>query len=353
MKILHVITGMRKAAGTSVFVAEVAHEQVELGHEVTIVHQETWRTDNYPIDGRVEFVGKKDFLRSVTDRSYDVVHIHGMWEYMLHRFARLCRQKGWPYIWSPHGSVTPWAMKFKRWKKIPVWWLWQRNDIRGASILHVTAECEAQWMRDWGFTQKCVIAPLGVRLGETARLEGKTVLFVSRIHRKKGLDLLLKAIARIPDNGYRFRIVGPDQENHIAELKILANELGVMSRIEFVGAKFDEELKNEYLNAALFVLPTYSENFGSVVIESLAVGVPVICTQGAPWQELESRQCGWWPSVDVDSLRQALLVAMSTTVDMRREMGRRGRELVREKYSWMAVASTLEDAYKELRSKCA
>jgi len=348
MKILHVITGMRKAAGTSVFVGEVAREQVAMGHSVTIVHQETWRTDNYELDGRIEFIGKEAFFKSIAERDYDIVHIHGMWEYMLHRFAALCRRRSWSYLWSPHGSIAPWAMKFKRWKKVPVWYLWQRSDVAKAKLLHVTAPCEEQWMRDWGFRQACVIAPLGVRLGgDVAKLSGKTVLFVSRIHKTKGLDMLLRAVAKIPDNGYRFRIVGPDQDGCVAELMGLAKSLGVESRVEFPGVKFGEDLAREYLNADIFILPTYSENFGSVVIEALAVGVPVICTKGAPWKELEEYQCGWWPDVDVEAIRKALVEAMGTTDDERRAMGARGRKLVTDKYTWASVAHRLEAAYRE------
>lgn len=348
MRILHVITGMRKAAGTSVFVAEIACEQVKIGFDVTIVHQETWRTDNYPIDEGVKFIGKDDLLKSISERDYDIVHIHGMWEYMLHQFSKLCRHKGWPYIWSPHGSVAPWAMKFRRWKKMPVWWLWQKKDIERAVMLHVTAPCEEQWMRDLGFTQRCIIAPLGVRIGKIAKLEGNTVLFVGRIHKTKGLDMLLQAISQVPENGYRFRIVGPDQDNNIVQLNSLARKLRVCDRIEFVGPKYDDELRNEYLGADLFVLPTHSENFGGVVIEALAAGVPVICTQGAPWGELEERRCGWWPSVNVDAIRDALLAAMSISRDERREMGGRGRMLAEEKYTWNSVARRIVNAYMEI-----
>ena len=162
MKILHVITGLRKAAGTSVFVCEIAKQQVLLGHDVDVVHQETWRTDIYPLDPRISLISKKDFLKTKNERHYDIVHIHGMWEYMLHQFAVLCRDKNWPYIWSFHGSINPWAMNYKRWKKLPVWFLWQRRDITKAAMLHATAAPEKQYIRDKGFHQPCVIAPLGV-----------------------------------------------------------------------------------------------------------------------------------------------------------------------------------------------
>ena len=201
MKILHVIAGIRKIAGTSVFVCELAHEQVLLGHEVDIVHEEVWRTDNYELDERVHLIAKKDFMKTVTTREYDIVHIHGLWKWMLHVFTNLAVKKGWPIIWSPHGSITPWAMEYKAWKKIPAWWLWQRWDIKKAKLLHVTAACEESWVRDYGLTQPCIIAPLGVSVSKNIALgkHGGVLLFVSRVHRKKGLDMLLKAIAGVTE----------------------------------------------------------------------------------------------------------------------------------------------------------
>lgn len=206
MRILHVIAGIRKIAGTSVFVCELAHEQVELGHKVDIVHEEVWRKDNYPLDARVDLIGKKEFLKTVASREYDIVHIHGLWKWMLHVFTKIAVKRGWPIVWSPHGSITPWAMKFKAWKKVPAWWLWQRWDINKAKLLHVTAPCEEEWVRDYGFKQPCIIAPLGVNVSPSPTkptihtcTTGGVLLFVSRVHRKKGLDMLLKAIAGVTE----------------------------------------------------------------------------------------------------------------------------------------------------------
>lgn len=363
MRILHVIAGIRKIAGTSVFVCELAREQVKLGHQVDVVHEEEWRTDNYPLDERVRLIGKKSFLKTLDVREYDVVHIHGLWKWMLHIFTKLAVKRGWPIVWSPHGSITPWAMKFKAWKKIPAWWLWQKWDVDKAKLLHVTAPIEEKYMRDYGFLQTCVIAPLGVcvRDKNLSEKREKVLLFVSRIHHKKGLDMLFRAMAvpleppantqmldAFDVNHWKLRIVGPDENNYMAELKVLAQSLGISDRVEFVGPKMGEDLFKEYRTAELFILPTYSENFGSVVIESLSFGVPVICTKGAPWQELEDYKCGWWPDIGVVPLRNALEKATSLTSEERKEMGERGRRLVEEKYTWEGVCKTVMRGYDSI-----
>jgi glycosyltransferase involved in cell wall biosynthesis len=107
-------------------------------------------------------------------------------------------------------------------------------------------------------------------------------------------------------------------------------------------------LDEEYNAANLFVLPTHSENFGSVVIEALARKLPVICSQGAPWKELEDNKCGWWPEDSVSGLRSALVSAMGLSEFERTEMGMRGKKLVEERYTWCAVCNTMFKGYKEI-----
>ena len=122
--------------------------------------------------------------------------------------------------------------------------------------------------------------------------------------------------------------------------------LGVASDFTFVGPKYGQDLDAEYRTSDLFVLPTHSENFGSVVIEALARGVPVICSKGAPWQELEVYKCGWWPADSVSELSDALMDALKMSEDERKAMGLRGKELVIKKYSWQAVCESMISGYK-------
>ena len=382
MKILHVITGMQKAAGTSVFCGEVANGLVALGHDVDIAVANPESADSYPVDSRVELISVVSLLHSPTPSlpHFDLVHIHALWSPVLHRVARWARSQKIPIVWSPHGMLTPWAMHNKWLKKQLGWWLYQRWDLCRADLLHVTAESEVEDVRRMGLKNKVVLAPLGVnvdgRVERVGRVDGmRTLLFVSRVQRKKGLENLVRAWAQLKSeistrsarsarlNNWRIRIVGPDQENHTAELKALCCSLGVDGDFDFVGPKYGDELQHEYANADLFALPTYSENFGSVVIEALAHGVPVITTKGTPWHELEGYadarlttcdpqlKCGWWIDIGVEPLAKALDAAISLSDAERREMGERGRKLVEEKYTWDVVVKTLVKEYEEVRKK--
>lgn len=356
MKIIHVITGLQKAAGTSVFCGEVCNGLIALGHDVAIAIPNPDSPDCYPLNSLIKLMPISSLLRNSARQEYDLIHIHALWEPILHKAANWARRNQVPIVWSPHGMLTPWAMNNKKLKKLLGWWLYQRRDLVKADLLHVTAESEVEDVRRMGLKNRVVVAPLGVKIGDCVDrvvcADGKKVLlFVSRVQRKKGLENLVRAWAQLSFEIKRkwvVRIVGPDQEGHTAELKSLCNELGVVQDFEIVGPKYGEELQREYTSADLFVLPTHSENFGSVVIEALAHSVPVICTKGAPWKELETYKCGWWIGIGVEPLVGALKEALVVSRQSLEQMGSRGRKLVEEKYTWDAVVKAMVNGYEEV-----
>lgn len=352
MKILHVITGMQKAAGTSVFCGEVCNGVSARGYDVSLATVVPYDpAKDYAIDGKVRKI-TIDSLFQGNDK-YDIIHIHALWMPVLHKVSNWAHKNKIPVVWSPHGMLTPWAFRYKWWKKFPVWWLYQKSDLQKAELLHATAQCEVEDVRRMALKNKVVVAPLGVNLyslPQKRRGAEKILLFVSRVQRKKGLPNLIKAWSSLQrqTSSWRIRIVGPDQDNHTAELKQMCVELGVDKDFDFVGPKYGDELVWEYSSADLFALPTHSENFGSVVIEALAQGVPVITTKGTPWQELEERKCGWWVDIGVEPLREALERAMALSDVERRAMGERGRKLVEEKYTWDAVVEKMLEGYRKI-----
>ena len=358
MKILQVITGIQKAAGTSVFCGEVCNGLVAAGHSVTIAVANPVAKGVYPLDPRLQLVGIQSL--EVQEQVFNVVHIHALWSPALHRISKWAHRNGMPVVWSPHGMLQKWALKNKCWKKFMALALYQWHDLRAADLLHATADVEVLDIRRIGLKNRVMVVPLGVRVNDSSSgivssivgsADLKTLLFVSRVQRKKGLPVLIDAWAKVPKRvkkDWRVRIVGPDQDNHTLELKEQCRRLGVAGDFTFVGPKYDEELDKEYRSADLFVLPTHSENFGSVVIEALARSVPVICSQGAPWRELEECNCGWWVEDSVNALADTLQKVMSLSQEDRRAMGVRGCELVKRKYTWDAVVTALIDGYKQI-----
>lgn len=356
MKILHVITGFGKAAGTTVFCGEVCSGLAASGHDVTLAILDPSEPGRYQVDSRVHVVSIESILSSCNDYVPDVAHFHVIWLPIMHKLCKWAKRNNVPIVWSPHGTLTPWAMKYHWWKKWPIWWLFQRKDLSSARLLHATAQSEVEDFRRMGLKNPVCLAPLGVRIDgrveHVERIEGeKILLFVSRVQKKKGLVNLVNAWTALPQEvkqGWKVRIVGPDQENHTEELKSLCNERGVRQDFEFVGPKFGDELQREYASADLFVLPTHSENFGSVVIEALAHSLPVITTKGAPWAEIETAHCGWWIDIGVEPLVETLRLALLLEDKERHEMGQRGRRLVEKKYTWSAVVKMMERAYERV-----
>lgn len=353
MKILHVITSIRRAAGTSIFVVELANELVVRGHEVSIAVINPCANDACDIDSRIKLIG----ISELGDGSFDVVHIHALWTPILHKVSTWAHKHHIPIVWSPHGMLQKWALKNKWWKKIFALALYQWWDLKKADLLHATAETEVEDIRRLRLHNRVVVAPLGVRVKsvgdrvEHVDRQEKTLLFVSRVQKKKGLPVLVDAWAALPEKlkkDWRVRIVGPDQDNHTAELLAQCERLGIIGDFTFTGPKYGDDLEAEYRAADLFVLPTHSENFGSVVVEALARGVPVICSQGAPWQQLETERCGWWVEDSVVGLTAGLKSAMQLGRDEMRSMGLRGEKLIRERYTWSSVCHKMINSYSSL-----
>ena len=335
MKILHVITALQKAAGTTTFVENVVGGLRALGHDVDVA------------------LSVDKFM------ACDVMHIHGIWSGLLHKAAGYANANNIPIVWSTHGMTAPWSMKHKWWKKLPAWLLYQKSDLQGASVIHCTTEQEVEWNKKFGF-KKCIVVPLGTEIKPLNLLNvtGKShcLLFVGRIYPVKGLKQLISAWGKVVRDleadmrreRWKLRIVGPDQAGHRSELEAMVVGLQLEEFVELVGPKYDVELEKEYDNCDCLVLPSFTENFGGVIVDALAHGKPCIASTFTPWCELRERECGWWVSNEPEVLASAIY-EMITLDDVRRhEMGMRGRKLVAEKYTWDAVVKAMVRGYEEV-----
>ena len=158
--------------------------------------------------------------------------------------------------------------------------------------------------------------------------------------------MLVEAWARVRPEGWKLRIVGPDEAGHQAEVERVANRTGITSVVEFVGKVSGSAKVTAYASADLFILPSYTENFGMAVAEALAHSLPVITTTGTPWSLLPERGCGWWVAPTVDHLADALTEATALDDEALRDMGSRGRELVSKEFSWQRAALKMKEAYQ-------
>ena len=292
--------------------------------------------------------------------NFSLIHNHGLWMFP-NRYARIAAVRAKiPLIISPRGMLSGWALGRSRLKKHLVWWLFERANLAAAHAFHATSQDEMTEIRRTGFRQPIAVIPNGVDLPDLDQIPAREtieakypqlrghlwLLFLSRLHPKKGLRELLNAWAALGGKraGWKLIIAGPDLDDHRPELEALVQQHQLQNDVLFTGMIEGAGRECVLGRSDLFVLPTRSENFGLVIAESLAAGVPVITTRGAPWEELASTRSGWW--IDQCDLRSTLEEAMALPSEVRREMGRRGRELVGSKYSWERVAGQMAEFYR-------
>jgi glycosyltransferase involved in cell wall biosynthesis len=298
-----------------------------------------------------------DMRRGLGAIAADILHNNGVWM-MPNLYAGIAAgQRGLPLVFSPHGMFSKWSLAFSRRRKQLAWWcLGQRRAAAATACFHATAESEAEDIRRLGFRQPIAVIPYGIDLPDLGSTEPpadrdgrRTMLFLSRIHPKKGIPILLCAWRRLerqfPD--WDLVVAGPEECGHLAEVQELARALD-LERVSFPGPAYADDKQTLYRRADCFVLPTHSENFGIVVAEALSSGVPVITTTGTPWQELEARGCGWWIELSEQNLAQALETAMSLPEERRTEMGYKGRLWMEQSFGWPGIAAELKSVYEWL-----
>lgn len=284
-------------------------------------------------------------------RSPGILHGNGIWRYT-NLFPLLISGKAPARIvFSPHGMLSPWSMRYKAALKAPFWKLLQRPALARTHCFHATAPIEYDDIRRVGLRGPVAVIPLGVDIPPPGADDGKLrrVVFMSRIDPKKGLDMLLPAWAALAEDfrDWELVIAGPLTGSYAETMQELARTLAA-PRVTFIGQVLGEEKRALLARASLFVLPTRSENFGMVVPEALAHGTPVITTTETPWADLRRRGCGWTINPDREELERALRHAMSLPPENLREMGTIGRQWMRAEFAWGRIAEKMQLTYEWL-----
>ena len=309
---------------------------------------------HYRTAGKFGFRGVRAEVEKAIDEIHpDIIHIQNIWMLNLHMAAVAARRKHIPYVLSLRGAISKWALSQSKWKKKIALLTYQGYDFRHAVALHATSEFEAERIRDIGYGHKTIIVcPNGVNLPrelpEWDRPAGRKrkMLFLSRIHKVKGLVDLVQAWAKVNPQDWVLEIVGNDEDNYWPVVQEEINRLGIGDKIIRTDFLPDEQKWVKYRRADCFVLPSYSENFGIVVAEALYAGLPVITTKGTPWKDLVECNCGYWIEVDQIALEKSLSRMMSLSDADREAMGRNGQRLISECYSWESIGNQFKEFYK-------
>jgi glycosyltransferase involved in cell wall biosynthesis len=288
----------------------------------------------------------------------DVAQAHGFWTPPLMAICARAARHGTPLCLSPHGALTRAALAYRPRLKRAALLALKPRVLDAASALHATSEAEAADLSALGLAAPVEIIPHGVapHAGVASARSGgaRRLLFLSRLHPKKGLDLLLRAWARLapthPD--WQLDVAGPDEEGrhaagHGAAMRALARALD-LPRVRFLGPATGAAKDELMAGAALFVLPSRGENFGLVAGEALAAGVPVVTTTETAWNGLAADGCGWSVPPDLDALAAALADAMGRPPAELAAMGAKGRALVETRFGWDRAARAHSALFESL-----
>jgi len=372
---------------------ELCDELKAAGLDVKIAIPRPSELDCYPSRNAVSVIPIDSIFSSrlgYDSFSPDIVHVHGLWSFVLHQVVRWAIRQKVPIIWSPHGMLAPWAMAHKRWKKFIPWIVYQKSDLKKTVCFHATVNLEAEWIKKLGFKQPCEVIPLGVALPtkqdkksfQKDKGDVRIILFVGRMYPVKNLDTLIKAFQKVKSSqqapmfsgqNWKLVLVGPDQAGHLSELMALAKSMGLNvwnnhtgsssspvlslnaeilgadADVFFTGALFDSAKDSIHQIADFFVLPSHTENFAGVLIDALAYEIPCVVSKKTPWQEVEEEQCGFWVENDVDGITVALLRMMSLSDEERQRMGMNGYNLVSRKYTWKSIGLKMLDVYTRMK----
>lgn len=295
-------------------------------------------------------------------RGFDIVHIHAVFNHACIAAARACRKHGVPYVVRPLGTLDPWSMSQKRLMKSAFWTLTGQRMLRGASAVHYTTRAEREAAEESLKISRGSVVPLGIDLdiAESTVNAGPVsiappadpyVLVLSRLHPKKGLDVLLDAFLAITEEErferWRLVLAGDGPDDYVRLLKRKAEVGRAASIVSFPGWLEGETKKRFLQGASVLALPSHRENFGLCVLEALTCGVPVVISEFVNLAEtIEAAGAGWVGTLDRESLVRILSEAMGSDSE-RAKRGEAGRTLSR-RFTWSEVANELLGLYKQI-----
>jgi glycosyltransferase involved in cell wall biosynthesis len=381
MKIIHLISSLsNEFGGPAKSVPHLVNGLNKLGYENVIISPRHMQEEPNDIVEKFKLKSKgvrasfllrricySKFLYSTVEEELTpdtIIHIHTLWTYPAFVGFRLANKYKVPLVVSSRGMLYAWALKRGKLQKALAMLFFQRKLLKYASIIHVTEPAELSGVASMGLGPKSRLVPNGVDLDEFSapskaskiieknRFDPKKkhVLFMSRIDRKKGLIYLVRSWIELSKQFTEWDLViaGPIQDlKYFKEIDDLISRASLNKRVHWLGMLNNEERLSVFQSSDLFVLPSYSENFGIVIAEALAAGLPVITTNGTPWSEINQHKAGWWIKLSQPTVTAAISDAFALS---QRELGKKGgagRLLVRS-YSWDVQAIKMAKVYEEV-----
>lgn len=363
MKIIHYIPSIdRTAGGTSTYMQVLAKGLGELAevHIITHTSENPLAMENCMVHYVPEYnpfkgAWRKRVAEMMEEVRPDIVHVNCCWMPACAAVQRIAQKHGYKVVLTPHGMLEPWIIKRHYWtRKVPALLLYQKAAVRKADCIQSTAESERDNLLKLGYNSNIKVVKLGIDADgiEMKRSWKKTrqILFLSRVHVKKGINFLIEAAAvlRSELQGYKILVAGEGDADYVAEMKRMIENNGLQDIVQLIGGVYGDEKWRLFQTSDFFVLPTHSENFGLAIAESLASGTPVITTVGTPWNDLNDTNSGAWMEIGTQPLVETLRRFLALSDAELEAMGRNGRKLIEEKYSAHVMAKEMMKVYETL-----
>lgn len=387
MKVFHVVNSLDPASGgLPAVVARLAAAQSRFGINASVLTYshccaeadvERLLAGIPGIDNvRIVGVGSRGYFEGITGRRAcrriegilspgDIVHLHGVWDSILRAGARAAVRRGAHYVVAPHGMLDPWSLNQKRLKKQLALALQSRTMLDRALFIHVLNEQEQLLARPLGLAAPFEVFPNAVFAEELQALPGRGsfaarcpelagkpyILFLGRLHHKKGLDVLVEAFDYVArrDAEVQLVVAGPDDGARPGFERDVAAR-GIRHRVHLTGPLYGPDKLAAYADAAVFCLPSRAEGFSMAVIEALGCGLPVVISRQCHFPEVEDAGAGKITDLEPVQVGKALLDLLADPAQLQ-ETGERGKRLIMSHYAWPGIARRMIDAYQRRRGK--
>jgi len=363
MKIIHYIPSIdRMAGGISTYMQVLAKPLGTMAEVHIMTHasenplpMENCKVHDIPRYRPFSGVWKKAVVDLLDSVRPDIVHVNCCWMPACAAVQRIAQKRGYKVVLTPHGMLEPWIIKRHYWtRKVPALWLYQKAAVQRADCVQATAESERDNLLKLGYNSNIKVVRLGID-AESIEMKrswkkSRQILFLSRVHVKKGINFLIEAAAalRAELQGYKILVAGEGDADYVEAMKSMICDRGLQDIVKLIGGVYGDEKWRLFQTSDFFVLPTHSENFGLAIAESLASGTPVITTVGTPWSDLNSSEAGAWIEIGTEPLVETLRRFLSLSEDELETMGRNGRKLIETKYSAHVMAEQMMEVYKSV-----
>jgi glycosyltransferase involved in cell wall biosynthesis len=319
--------------------------------------------------GPAFFAYAPGLVRQMMGADLDLVHLHGLWMHTSAATLAFTRKTRKPHLISPHGMLDPWALENSGWKKRLAATFFEDANLESAACLHALNPAEEKAMRDYGFAGPICVIPNGIDVPAVAddvprsmpwwtktAPEIKTLLYLGRIHPKKGLPNLLKAWSRLDGDirkGWRMVIAGWDENRHQILLRRLAQALHIESTVIFPGPMFGDEKRAAFHYSEGFILPSISEGLPMVLLEAWAYGKPVLMTPQCNLPEGYEANASIRIEPAAESIGEGLRSFLAMSDAERNRIGANGRELVARRFAWPVIAGEMAGVYRWMAGEMA